>query len=89
LSEGSACAADFWAGLGVLASFCPLGETLQAAPINITARAPATAPATRLVQAAGGGRDIWRASDPPVVKSRGTVGILSSMVARLNGTRRT
>jgi len=89
LSVGSACAADFCAGLGVLAWSCLLGETLQAAPINITARAPATAPVTRLVRAGGGRRDIRRAIDPPVVKSRGTVGILSSMVAGLNGTRRT
>lgn len=39
MSVGGACAADFCAGLGVLAWSCPLGETLQAAPINITDRA--------------------------------------------------
>jgi len=89
LSGGSDCAADFWAGLSVLAWSCPLGETLHAAPINITARAPATAPATRLVRTAGEVRDIQHASDPRVVKSRGTVGILSSMVAGFNGTCRT
>ncbi len=50
MSEGSACAADFCAGLGVLAWSCPLGVTLHAEPVNVTARAAVSESTRRRVR---------------------------------------
>jgi len=50
LSEGSACAADFWAVLGVLAWFCPLGATVHAELANMTANVAASESTRRRVR---------------------------------------